>query len=426
MTQELSRGANCPIPSPTVRVSVACASPVDVSALLLAADGKVRSDADLIFYNQPSGPGVTYLDATASSGATAVEIDTTELPVDVDKVVITASLDGSGAATFGSAGSLTMTVTDAAGAPAITAPATGLTSEAALVVGEVYRRNGEWKVRCVMQGYENGLAGISTEFGVDVEDDTSAQVSTPPANASPSAPPPPTASTSVAGAASAPQVTPPKVEAMPPSPPAMNVPADTLRLPPINLDKGRVSLEKKQTVSLVKTGAAPLSHVTMGLGWDPAQAGRRIDLDASVIAFDAAGKDVDKVWFMSKQGCRGAIRHSGDNLTGQGDGDDEQIRVDLGALPPTVTALVFTVNSFSGQKFTDVRAAYCRLLDSNGSELVRFSLTDSQAQTGVIMCVMRRSAGGTWSMTAIGEFQKGKTVRAMVPPARDWLRSNPG
>lgn len=69
-------------------------------------------------------------------------------------------------------------------------------------------------------------------------------------------------------------------------------------------------------MSLVKTGAPPLTLVSMGLGWDVARRGRSIDLDASVIAFDARGKDVDLVWFMSKQGCRGAIRHSGDNRTG--------------------------------------------------------------------------------------------------------------
>src|SRR4030095_2715769 len=118
-----------------------------------------------------------------------------------------------------------------------------------------------------------------------------------------------------------------------------------------------------QSVSLVKTGAPPLVRVRMGLGWDPATYGRNIDLDASCILYDDRGKDVDKVWFMSKKGARGAVRHSGDNLTGQGQGDDELIFVDLAALPPNVRTLVFTVNSFQGQAFTEVREAYCTLLD---------------------------------------------------------------
>ncbi len=179
-----------------------------------------------------------------------------------------------------------------------------------------------------------------------------------------------------------------------------------------------MSLRKGERVSLVKTGAPALRRVAMGLGWDPAPGKRAIDLDASVIAFDGDGRDVDKVWFMSKQGCGGAVRHSGDNLTGAGDGDDEVITVDLGALPATVRALVFTVNSFSGQKFSDVASSYCRLLDDGGTELVRFDLAESPAATGVLMCKLVLTAAGTWEMTALGQFADGKTVKAMVKPAR--------
>ncbi len=390
MVQELSRGANCPLPSATVTVSIACASPVDVSALLVAGNGKVRSDADLVFYNAPSGPGVQYLtSAQGPRGVDAVRVDTGAVPADVDRVVVTASLDGSGPATFSQAGSMVVTVLDGNGADAVTFPLTGLTTEQALVCAEVYRRGDTWKLRAVGQGYDDGLAGIATEFGVDVDDD----------------PGPGTAAPAPAPAAVA--------------PPAVAPPATPTG--PINLDKGRVSLKKNQTVSLVKTGAPALRKVSMGLGWDPAKGGRNIDLDASVIAFDASGKDVDKVWFMSKQGCRGAIRHSGDNLTGKGDGDDEVITVDLGGLPATVTALVFTVNSFSGQKFTDVASSYCRLLDDRGGELVRFDLVESPRSTGVVMCKLVRQADGSWQMTALGVFENGKTVKAMIPRARALL-----
>ncbi|MBX6390468.1 MAG: TerD family protein, partial [Frankia sp.] len=191
----------------------------------------------------------------------------------------------------------------------------------------------------------------------------------------------------------------------------------------VNLDKGRVSLRKGEAVSLVKTGAPPLTRVRMGLGWDPAAYGRNIDLDASCILYDARGKDVDKVWFMSKKGARGAVRHSGDNLTGQGEGDDETIFVDLGALPPSVVTLVFTVNSFQGQPFTQIARAYCRLVDDlTNQELVRFDLSDSKPSTGLVMCKVQRDPNTpTWVMTAIGEFHDGKTVRAMVEPARRYL-----
>ena len=161
----------------------------------------------------------------------------------------------------------------------------------------------------------------------------------------------------------------------------------------------------------------------MGLGWDPARRGRDIDLDASVIVVNGRGRKVDAVWFMAKSAYGGAIEHSGDNLAGMGEGDDETITVDLGRLPAEAHALVFTVNSFRGQRFTDVRNAYCRLLDlDSGAELVRYDLTESERSTGVIMSVLVRS-GPTWDMTAIGEFHDGKTARAMYEPAEQVVRS---
>lgn len=171
---------------------------------------------------------------------------------------------------------------------------------------------------------------------------------------------------------------------------------------------------------LVKTGAPPLTRVRMALGWDVGW-NDQIDLDASCILYDARGKDIDKVWFMSKKGARDAVRHTGDNLTGAGEGDDESINVDLGGLPADVNALVFVVNSFRGQVFTAVRNAFCRLVDeTTGQELVRFDLSDSKPQTGLVMCKMQRGPVG-WVMTAMGEFHDGKTVRAMVEPGRRYL-----
>ncbi|WP_175548780.1 TerD family protein, partial [Mangrovactinospora gilvigrisea] len=197
--------------------------------------------------------------------------------------------------------------------------------------------------------------------------------------------------------------------AMPPQPPASP--------PRVTLDKGRVSLRKRETVSLVKAGRPLLSRVRMALGWDPAPGRGNIDLDASCIAFDASRRKLELVWFMHKAAYNGAILHSGDNLTGAGEGDDESISIDLGQLPAEVHAVVFTVNSFTGQKFTDVARAYCRLVDeSNQAELVRFDLSESEPRRGVLMCKLVRE-GEAWSMTALGEFADGRTVKKMVDPA---------
>jgi len=126
------------------------------------------------------------------------------------------------------------------------------------------------------------------------------------------------------------------------------------------------------------------------------------------------------VWFMGKEAFEGAVEHSGDNLTGAGEGDDEQIAVRLGDLPPEVHALVFIITSFGGQTFTQVSRAFCRLLDERGGELVRYELSSTEDTTAVLMAAVVRD-GAHWSMRALGEFRSGRTVRKLVTPARELL-----
>ncbi|MEU0285996.1 TerD family protein [Streptomyces sp. NPDC006147] len=402
----MTPGSNIPLPTARVTVDVAAPVRLDVSGLLLTADGKVRSDDDFIFYNQPSGPGVTYRSG-GGSAPDAITVDTTAVPPGIEKIVVTASPDAAGQTFQGI--EPTATVRDADGGAVLatfTPPQLG--GETALVIVEIYLRNGAWKVRAVGQGYANGLAGIATDFGVSVEEPAApAQPVTPPAAPVPAAPPaPPTA---------APQA--PPAPATPPAPPA---PAPGSGK--INLDKGRVSLQKNQTVSLMKGGRPLLSRVQMGLGWEPAYRGKDIDLDASVIAYGPQRNHIDSCYFGKLQILGGAIQHSGDNLTGEGGGDDEVITVDLGRLPMEVSGLVFTVNSFSGQKFTEVAKAYCRLIDATtGEELARFDLTSAEPQTGVMMAKLIRQFSGEWEMTAMGDFVKSRTVRGMVKPSAQAL-----
>lgn len=407
----MTPGSNIPLPVTRVAVDVSAPVRLDVSGLLLTADGKVRSDDDFIFYNQPSGPGVTY---RSGGGATpdSITVDTSAVPPGIEKIVVTASPDAAGQTFQGI--EPTATIRDAANGSVIstfTPPQLG--TETALVIVEIYLRNGAWKARAVGQGYANGLAGIATDFGVTVEEPAPAAQPAPaqpaPAPHAPAAPPAP---------AMDPRVMAPPV---PPAPPAAP-PAPAPGTGKINLDKGRVSLQKNQTVSLVKGGRPLLSQVKMGLGWEPAYRGKDIDLDASVIAYGPQRNHIDSCYFGKLSIVNGAIKHSGDNLTGEGGGDDEVIVVDLGRLPQEVTGLVFTVNSFSGQKFTEVAKAYCRLLDAaTGEELVRFDLTNAEAQTGVMMAKLIKQFSGEWEMTAIGDFVKSRTVRGMVKPAAQAL-----
>ncbi|MGW1840538.1 TerD family protein [Streptomyces sp. BBFR2] len=408
----MTPGSNLPLGAARVAVDVTAPVRLDVSGLLLTAAGKVRSDDDFVFYNQPSGgPGVTH-GAGAPGGGDTITVDTTAIPAEIEKIVVTASPDAPGATFAGT--EPTGTVRDAdSGAVLATFTPPGLGPETALVVVEIYRRGGAWKVRAVGQGYANGLAGIATDFGVTVEEPAAppaaapaAPPAAPPAPAPQAAPAPPAGQWAPPAGAPAPLAPPPGVT--PPAPPAPGK---------INLDKGRVSLRKNETVSLVKNGSPLLSSVRMGLGWEPAFRGKSIDLDASVIAYGPDRKKIDNCFFGKLSVLNGAIQHSGDNLTGDGSGDDEVITVHLGGIPPQVTGLVFTVNSFSGQKFTDVAKAYCRLSDAQtGEELVRFDLTQAEPRTGVLMAKLIRQYSGEWEMTALGEFVDARTVRGMIKP----------
>ncbi|MFH8242306.1 TerD family protein [Streptomyces sp. G6] len=404
----MTPGSNIPLSAARVTVDVAAPVRLDVSGLLLTADGKVRSDDDFIFYNQPTGQGVTY----RSGGGTApdaIVVDTAAVPPGIEKIVVTASPDAAGQSFQGIEPTATIRNADDNSVLATFTPPQ-LGTETALVIVEVYLRNGAWKARAVGQGYANGLAGIATDFGVTVE-----EPATPAQPAAPAQPAPPARSH-----AATPPPPPAAAPTMPSAPPAAPAapPAPAPGSGKINLDKGRVSLQKNQTVSLVKGGRPVLSQVKMGLGWEPAYRGKDIDLDASVIAYGPQRNHIDSCYFGKLSIVGGAIKHSGDNLTGEGGGDDEVITVDLGRLPQEVSGLVFTVNSFSGQKFTEVAKAYCRLLDAaTGEELVRFDLTSAEPQTGVMMAKLIRQYSGEWEMTAMGEFVKSRTVRGMVKPA---------
>ncbi|MBI9115779.1 TerD family protein [Sanguibacter suaedae] len=183
-----------------------------------------------------------------------------------------------------------------------------------------------------------------------------------------------------------------------------------------------VNLSKGQKLSLQKSSGATLTRVRMGLGWDAVKKrgffGRKeqeIDLDASGLLFDASKKLVDVVWFNQLQSRDGSVVHTGDNRTGAGDGDDESIVVDLTRIPPTVTTVVFTVNSFTGQDFTQIESAFCRLVDeTDGSEVARYDLSGSGTHNAQIMAKVTREGAG-WAMTAIGQSASGRTFDQLLP-----------
>lgn len=185
-----------------------------------------------------------------------------------------------------------------------------------------------------------------------------------------------------------------------------------------------VSLQKGQKISLNKESGSTLSKIVMGLGWDAVKkkgffgfggGSTEIDLDASCLMFDEAGALVDAVWFRQLRSKDGSIQHTGDNRTGEGDGDDEQIKVDLDRVPANVKSLVFTVNSFTGQNFSQVENAYCRILDgANNKEVARYDLSVQGAHNAQVMAKLYRHSG-EWKMHAIGENGSGRTFDELLP-----------
>jgi tellurium resistance protein TerZ len=189
-----------------------------------------------------------------------------------------------------------------------------------------------------------------------------------------------------------------------------------------------VNLSKGQQVSLTKRGGGGLTVVRMGLGWDAVKKrglfgsrSQSIDLDASALLFDGAGNLLDAVWFRQLRSRDGSVQHTGDNLTGDGDGDDESIIVDLTRVPAQVTQIVFTVNSFTGQDFSQIENAFCRLIDeTTEAEVARYDLSGSGRHTAQVMAKLSREGTG-WTMTAIGATASGRTFHDLLPTISGYL-----
>lgn len=190
-----------------------------------------------------------------------------------------------------------------------------------------------------------------------------------------------------------------------------------------------VNLQKGQKISLEKEAGGTLTSVVMGLGWDVAKKkglfgfGREqsIDLDASCFIFDDNNNPIDLVYFGQLASRDGSVQHSGDNRTGEGDGDDEQIAVALNRIPANVKTLVFTVSNYTGQNFSQVENAYCRLVDGQtGKEIARYDLSAQGNHTAQIMAKVYHH-NGEWKMHAIGENSQGATPDLILPKIVPYL-----
>ncbi len=172
-----------------------------------------------------------------------------------------------------------------------------------------------------------------------------------------------------------------------------------------------VSLSKGSNVSLTKE-APGLTAVSIGLGWDArTTTGTDFDLDASAIMVDSSGQvlsDGHFIFFNNKTSPDGSVEHAGDNLTGEGDGDDETIKVNLAKVPTEVDRIVFPVSVYDGaarsQGFGQVRNAFIRVInDADGAEITRYDLSeDASTETAMLFGELYRN-GPEWKFRAVGQ-----------------------
>ena len=172
-----------------------------------------------------------------------------------------------------------------------------------------------------------------------------------------------------------------------------------------------ISLKKGQKVDLTKTNPG-LKEILIGLGWDinKYDGGADFDLDSSVFLLGASGKvasDDDFIFYGNLKHKSGAVEHLGDNLTGAGEGDDEQIKIDLSKVPADVEKIDFTVTIYEAeerkQNFGQVENAFIRVVDAtNNKELIRYDLgEDFSIETAVVIGELYRNKG-EWKFNAIG------------------------
>jgi tellurium resistance protein TerZ len=185
-----------------------------------------------------------------------------------------------------------------------------------------------------------------------------------------------------------------------------------------------IELTSGQSLLLADADGQALSSVRMAVGWDHSPSAgfmgsgaAPIDLDASAVQF--AGAQFFDIAFFNNLATRdGSVVHLGDNTTGKGEGDDEIISVDLAKVYARVDTILFLVSSYQGHSLEFIRNAYCRLVDHDGTELARFTLTLGVRETGLVMAKLFRD-GPVWKLRTIGTGIALKTptdsIEALVP-----------
>ncbi|WP_329143218.1 TerD domain-containing protein [Streptomyces niveus] len=420
-SMSMLKGANVPVTAPSVRVELGWRSApgtpdVDGSALLLKA-GKVRSDADFVFYNQAThASGAVRHDGKGTGPGTVTDtlsVDLGRVEADIDRIVVAASADGGN---FGQVPGLYVRLLDAAsGAEVARYDSQDATVETAFVLGELYRRQGAWKFRSVGQGYSSGLEGLATDFGISVDEP---QQAAPPAPTAPARPAP-------VAAPAPPSYTPPP-PAAPPSAPAPS---------PVRLSK--VTLTKEApTVSLSKQGGNS-GEMRVNLSWQVrkqfkgwgAKLGRAVamhgDLDLDLCALYEL-TDGRKGVVQALGNAFGALHQppfihlDGDDRTG-GSANGENLSINLDHKNQLRRVVIFVTIYEGARSFADLDATVT-LQPQNGAA-IDFSLGECTVPSTVCALALITNTGSDLLVQREARFlvpERGVSPQRTIDYAYGW------
>ncbi|MFI8815821.1 MULTISPECIES: TerD family protein [unclassified Streptomyces] len=417
------KGTNVPVPAQAVRVEMGWrASPgtpdVDASALLLVS-GKVRSDADFVFYNQPAhASGAVRYEGKATTGDSVTDtlaVDFARIEPAIDRVVVAASADGGG---FGRVSGLYVRIVDtASGAEIARFESTDATVETAFILGELYLRQGAWKFRAVGQGYSTGLEGLATDFGISVDEPQKPQQAP---QAQPSRP------------TRQPQSPPPVVRPAATAPPAVPAPPAA---PPVRLTK--VTLTKDApSVSLAKQGGTS-GELRVNLNWEVrkqfkswgAKLGRAIamhaDLDLDLCALYEL-TDGSKGVVQSLGNAFGSLRQppyihlDGDDRTGAVS-TGENLTVNLDHKDRIRRVLIFVTIYEGARSFADLHATVT-LQPRNGAA-IDFSLDECTVPSTVCALALISNNAGDLTVRREARYlvpERGVSPQRTIDAAYGW------
>ncbi|MEF9902268.1 TerD family protein [Streptomyces sp. P9-A2] len=420
----MSKGSNTPVPTTALRVELGWRTgpgvpDADASALLLAG-GKVRSDGDFVFYNQPAhSSGAVRHEGKRNAGGQVTDtvlVDLARVEPGIETVILAASSDGG---TFGRIPGLYIEIKDAAqGTVAARFDSTDATSESAFVLGEFYRRQGAWKFRAVGQGYSSGLEGLATEYGITV-DEPQHTVPASPATAPPAAPAPPVATP-----------TPPVARPAAPPPSAASPAASPVRLTKVTLTKAAPS------VSLTKQGGTS-GALRVNLNWQvrkqfsgwAGKLGRPVamhaDLDLDLCALFELS-DGSKGVVQALGNAYGALQRppfihlDGDDRTGAVD-SGENLTISLDHQQYFRRILVFVTIYEGARSFADLHATVT-LQPQHGAP-IDFSLDECTVPSTVCALALITNTGGDLVVQREARYlvpERGVSPQRTVDRAYGW------